>query len=164
MVVFYSALGLGIALILLSLVVGEILDFLNVFDGAISGTALGSGLTLFGASGVIVLSNDGRVWLAYALAGALGLVAVIATGQLTKTLVASSVQPTYEVLGLEGIAVTGINASHGEVQLSHTRELNKRLAFSDTDIPAGSQIVVAAVHGSRVKVTLFQPSTKETSK
>lgn len=163
MVVFYSALGLGIALILLSLIVGEILDFLNVFDGAISGTALGSGLTLFGASGVIVLGNDGPVWMAYALAAVLGLGAVIATGQLTKTLIASSVQQTYEVVGLNGIAASRITSDGGEVHLSHARELNKRLAFSDTEIPSGSEIVVSSIHGSRIKVSPL-PTTKESTK
>lgn len=163
MVVFYAALGLGLGLILISLVVGEILDFLNVFDGAISGTALGSGLTLFGAAGVIVLSNDGPAWMAYALAGVLGLGAVIATGQLTKTLVASSVQPTYEVVGLNGIATSKITADDGEVRLNHARELNKRLAFSDTEIPSGAELVVTSVHGSRVKVSPL-PLTKEPTK
>lgn len=152
MTAFLIVGGLGLAILLVSMVLGPIFDFLDAFEGALSGTAVGSGLTLFGASGVLVLSNGGPVWLAYVLAAVLGAAAVFGVGRMTRSLEQSSVQVAYEVVGLTGVAVTRITGAMGEVQLSHPREINKRLAFSAEIIASGATVAVTEVHGSRVKV------------
>lgn len=153
MTAFLIVGGLGLAILLLSMVLGPIFDFLDAFEGALSGTAVGSGLTLFGASGVLVLSNDGPAWLAYVLAAVLGMAAVFGVGRMTRTLEQSSIQASYEVVGLTGVAVSRITGAMGEVQLSHPREINKRLAFSSGYIESGALVTVTEIHGSRVKVT-----------
>ncbi|MCC3292832.1 NfeD family protein [Arthrobacter sp. zg-Y1110] len=144
--------GVGLALLLLSMLLGSIFDFLHILDGALSGTAVGSGLTLFGASGVLVLSNNGPAWLAYTLAAVLGAGAVAIVGTMTRKLQAASVQVPYEVVGLTGVTVSRITGAMGEVQLSHPREINKRMAFCEEIIPSGASVTVTEVHGSRVKV------------
>lgn len=152
MIAFLIVGGIGAALLLLSMLLGPIFDFLDVLDGALSGTAVGSGLTIFGASGALVLSNDGPVWLAYTVAAVLFAAAVGVVSRMTSKLQKASVQVQHEVIGLTGVSITRITGALGEVQLNHPREINKRLAFCDGIIASGASIVVTELHGSRVKV------------
>ncbi|MCC3299469.1 hypothetical protein [Arthrobacter caoxuetaonis] len=152
MIAFLIVGGIGAALLLLSMLLGPVFDFLDVLDGALSGTAVGSGLTIFGASGALVLSNDGPVWLAYAVAAVLFAAAVGVVSRMTSKLQKASVQVPHEVIGLTGVSITRITGALGEVQLNHPREINKRLAFCDGVIGSGVSIVVTELHGSRVKV------------
>lgn len=140
------------AILLSSMLLGPLFDLFDVFDGALSGTAVGAGLTLFGASGVLVLGSSGPVWLAYTLAGALGAASLAAVGAMTSRLQKASVQIQHEVIGLTGVAASPITGAMGEVQLSHPREINKRMAFCEGVIAAGAPVTVVEVHGSRVKV------------
>ena len=46
--------GVGLAVLLISLIVGDIFDHFDIGDGAISGTALGIAAVVFGDDGVII--------------------------------------------------------------------------------------------------------------
>ena len=67
--------GIGLVLVLVSLLFDEIFDFL---DGALSGTAVGSALVVFGASGAIAVSNGLPEWSAYLISALVGIVVLIA--------------------------------------------------------------------------------------
>lgn len=149
MTAFLTAGGLGLAILLLSVVLSPTP---GTFNRARSGTAAASGLTLFGASGALILINDGAEWLACVLAAALGLAAAAFAGRLNRSAEQDSVQDPYEVVGLTGVAVSRITGAMGEVRLSHPRESSERLAFTAGYIESGSAVVVTEIHGSRVKV------------
>lgn len=141
--------GAGLLLLVISMVVGE---FLDLFDGVLSGTAIGAGATLFGAGGFLVLINGGPVWLAYTLGAVLGLLGVFALWLLTRKMAAITDEQPHEVLGLHGIATTPITRIIGKVQLNHPGEINQRLAVAENTIDQGTPVTVVAIMGDRIQV------------
>lgn len=141
----------GIALLLFSMLVGEIFD---LFDGVLSGTALGGGAALFGAAGYLVLANGGQPWLANLLAVLAGLLGVLVAWWLSRKVSSLEEDGSYELVGLTGTASTRITAVIGKVQLSHPREINQRLAVcaSGTVIETGTAVIVTAALGDKVRV------------
>lgn len=152
MTVFMILGGLGLVLLLLSLVVGEVFEEIGFGDGGLSGSSLGIGAVVFGASGVIALSNGlGSGW-AYGIAIAFAVVAA-GVAQMVITRLASSEDPPPPPLeGAFGVATATTGPDGGEVRLDGVRDLENRLAWSDEQIEAGTRVVVLAVSGSRVHV------------
>jgi len=150
--VFMILGGLGLVLLLLSLVVGEVFEEIGFGDGGLSGSSLGIGAVVFGASGVIALSNGlGSGW-AYGIAIAFAVVAA-GVAQMVITRLASSEDPPPPPLeGAFGVATATTGPDGGEVRLDGVRDLENRLAWSDEQIEAGTRVVVLAVSGSRVHV------------
>ncbi len=69
--------GLGLVILVVSLVLGDVFDHLEIGDGAISATALSVGLVVFGAAGAITASLGWELVWAYVLAGVLAAVDAI---------------------------------------------------------------------------------------
>lgn len=149
MIVFLIIGGVGLALLLISMLFGELLDLL---DGALSGTGLGAGLTIFGASGLLVLANDWPVGFAYVIAAAAGLVALVGVQLLVRRFQSSEDGVPSDPADLTGVARTRVSPNGGEVSLDGPHELEARLAYSDEEIPAGTVVRVVETHGARVKV------------
>jgi membrane-bound ClpP family serine protease len=145
----------GLALLLLSLLVGEIVD---LGDGAVSGTTLGVGGVVFGAVGVIVASNDLPSWLAYVGSLVVALVVMVLVQLLVKNLRASEDGVPVSLVGVQGTATTAIDPARGEVSLDAAHELERRLAWSDEPIPEGARVVVLEQSGSRVRVQRHYPN------
>lgn len=145
--------GVGLLVVLISLVFGELFDLL---DGAISATALGSAFTVFGAVGAIVFANDLPLWLSYVIAIAVGLAVLLAVQLLIRSFRRSEDGEPSSPLGLYGTARSSITASSGEVSLDGPHEIETRLAFADARIESGTRIRVVEMQGSRVKV---EPAT-----
>lgn len=153
MTVFLVIGGIGLALLVLSLVVGEIFESLEIGDGGISGMAVGIGAVVFGASGVLALSADLAVVWAYVIAVAFAVVAG-GVGQLVINRLAASEDPAPPPLeGAFGVLTATTGPEGGEVRLEGVRDLESRLAWADEPIPAGTRVVVVGVSGSRVHVT-----------
>ncbi|MFC8920972.1 NfeD family protein [Cellulosimicrobium sp. NPDC057127] len=146
----FVVIGLaGLALLLLSLLVGEIID---VADGALSGTSLGVGGVVFGAVGAIVTVNDLPTWVAYAGSLGVAVVVVLLVQALVRRLRDSEDGGAASLVGVQGTATTDIDPSAGEVSLDAAHELERRLAWSEEPIPAGARVVVLEQSGSRVRV------------
>ncbi|WP_025155476.1 NfeD family protein [Leifsonia aquatica] len=160
MIVFLIIGGVGLALLLISMLFGELLDLL---DGALSGTGLGAGLTIFGASGLLVLANDWPVGFAYVIAAAAGLVTVVGVQLLTRRFQNSEDGAPSNPSGLTGVTRTRVSPNGGEVSLDGSHELEARLAYADEEIPAGATIRVVETHGSRVKVARLAPAASGAS-
>ncbi|WP_019137824.1 NfeD family protein [Cellulomonas massiliensis] len=153
MTVFLVIGGIGLVLLVLSLVVGEIFESLEIGDGGISGMAVGIGAVVFGASGVLALSADLAVVWAYVIAVAFALLAG-GVAQLVINRLAASEDPAPPPLeGAFGVLTATTGPEGGEVRLEGVRDLESRLAWADEPIPAGTRVVVVAVSGSRVHVT-----------
>ncbi|HKP07961.1 MAG TPA: hypothetical protein VJU58_11975 [Microbacterium sp.] len=144
--------GVGLAVLLISLIVGDIFDHFDIGDGAISGTALGIAAVVFGASGALTTTNGlDAVW-AYVLAAVLAVVAYVIAVILVKRITKSSDGVPASAVGLSGVARSGITTAGGEVSLDGPHEVERRLAYSDTPIAEGARIRVVEHSGTRVKV------------
>ncbi|GAA1923413.1 hypothetical protein GCM10009775_14750 [Microbacterium aoyamense] len=144
--------GVGLAVLLISLIVGDIFDHFEIGEGAISGTALGVAAVVFGASGVLT-STAGldQVW-AYVLAAILAIAAYLVALLLVKKLTKSSDGVPVSAVGQTGVTRSSISPSGGEVSLDGPHEIERRLAYSDEPIAEGVRIRVVEHAGTRVKV------------
>lgn len=144
--------GIGLAVLLVSMLLGDIFDHFDVGDGAISGTALGVAAVVFGASGVLTSTSDlAQVW-AYVLAAVLAIVAYALAVFFIRRLTKSSDGVPASAVGLTGVSRSPISPSGGEVSLDGPHEIERRLAYSDDVLPEGVRIRVIAHTGTRVKV------------
>ena len=149
MLVFIIIGLLGLALAVASLVLG---DFIELADGALSGTSLGAGGMLFGATGMVVLSSGLEPWVAYPAGLVVGILVIVLVNVLLKRLKAGDDGTPVSLVGAQGSVTSGVDRGHGEVSLDAATELETRLAFSDEPIEQGTRIVVVEQHGARVKV------------
>jgi membrane protein implicated in regulation of membrane protease activity len=144
--------GVGLAVLLLSLIVGDIFDHFEIGDGAISGTALGIAAVVFGASGVLTYTSQlDTVW-AYVLAAVLAVIAYLIAVLFVKRLTKSSDGAPASAIGLSGVTRSTVSPSGGEVSLDGPQEVERRLAYADDTIPEGTRIRVVEHSGTRVKV------------
>lgn len=148
--------AVGLALILLSLVLGEVFEgILGAFDvdaggGVFSGPVLGAFLASFGfGAALIMYATDVGAGL-----GALGgLASGVVVGGIAllmmRTLVNMPTDETVTTQGLEGasaIVITAIPAGgYGEVTLRHHGEQRKYNARAAEPITAGTQVSITVV-------------------
>ncbi|MGG7462807.1 MULTISPECIES: NfeD family protein [unclassified Plantibacter] len=149
MTLFIIVGAVGLVIVLISLVFGEIFDFL---DGAISATALGSAFTVFGAVGAIVIANGLPTWSAYVISIIIGALVLVGVQLMIRGFRRSEDGTPSSPLGLYGIARSPISQASGEVSLDGPHEIETRLAFADERIETGTRIRVVELQGSRVKV------------
>lgn len=144
--------GVGLAVLLLSLIVGDIFDHFEIGDGAISGTALGIAAVVFGASGVLTYTSQlDTVW-AYVLAAVLAILAYLVAVVFVRRLTKSSDGAPASAIGLSGVTRSTVSPAGGEVSLDGPQEVERRLAYADETIPEGTRIRVIEHSGTRVKV------------
>jgi membrane protein implicated in regulation of membrane protease activity len=149
MLVFIIIGLLGLTLAVASLLLG---DFLEMADGALSGTSLGAGGLLFGATGMVVLSSGLEPWVAYPAGLVAAVLVIMIVNVLLKRLKAGDDGAPVSLVGAQGAVTSDVDRGHGEVSLDAATELETRLAFSDEPIEQGTRIVVVEQHGGRVKV------------
>jgi len=150
--VFFVVGAIGLVLLVLSFVVGEVFESFEIGDGGISGLAVGIGAVVFGASGVLALSSDLAVVWAYVIAVGFALVAGAVAQLLINRLAASEDAPPPPLEGAFGVLTATTGPEGGEVRLEGVRDLESRLAWADDELPAGTRVVVVGVSGSRVHV------------
>lgn len=144
--------GIGVALLLVSLLLGDLFDSLDVGDGLISATSLGVGAIVFGASGTLTVGAGLDLVWAYVLAIVLALVAYLLTALLVRRLKQSSDGVPATAVGLSGVTRSEITPAGGEVSLDGPHEVERRLAYALEPIPEGVRIRVVDQSGMRVKV------------
>lgn len=147
--------GIGLLLVLVSLLFDGILDFL---DGALSGTAVGAAFVVFGASGAISVSNDLPDWMAYLIAAAIGAAVFAAVQLLIRSLRRSEDGTPSSPLGLYGVTRSNVTPTSGEVSLDGPAEIETRMAFALEPIPRDTRIRVVEIQGSRVRVERAYPA------
>ena len=149
MIVFLVLGGVGLFVVLLSMLFGELLDLL---DGAISGASLGASLTIFGATGSIVTANGLPVWVAYTGSASIAVLGYLVILRLIARFRDSDDGEPEDPTGMLGSARTPITSRGGDVALDGPRELETRVAFSNVDIPTGARLQVVSVQGATVQV------------
>lgn len=149
MIPFIIVGGIGLVVVLVSLFFGEVLDLL---DGALSATAIGSAFTVFGAVGAIVIANGLPPWSAYLISAIVGIVVLVGVQLLIRAFRKSEDGTPADPTGLYGTARSTITISSGEVSLDGPNEIETRMAFSDSRIEMGARIRVVELQGTRVRV------------
>ena len=149
MVTFFVVSGVGLLILLVSLVVDDLFD---LGDGPVSGTSLGAGLVAFGALGSIVKVNGLATGWAYAAAAVFGVLVILGVQVVVTRLRASEDGQPRVLVGVHGTVMSTIGTTGGEVSLDDPRELERRLAWADAPIEVGTRVVVLEQSGSRVKV------------
>lgn len=166
--------AIGLLLLLLSLVLGEIFDgLLGAFDadvggGVFSGPVLGAFLASFGFGASLVMFTTGVGATAGALGGlASGLVVGGIALAMMRSLVNMPTDETVTTRGLEGtagIVITDIPAGgYGEVTLRHHGEQRKYNARSQEAITAGEQVWVSAVLSTSAVLVSSTPPPPDAS-
>lgn len=148
--------AVGLAIIVLSLVVGGVLDGLfGLFDvdiggGVFSAPVIGSFLAAFGfGAALIMFATDGNATIGalggLASGGVIGAIALV----MMRTLMDMPTDETVTTQGLEGtagIVITPIPADgYGEVTIRHHGEQRKYNARAASALPVGAQVQVTAV-------------------
>src|SRR6218665_2997258 len=146
--------GIGLVLVLVSLLFDGILDFL---DGALSGTAVGSALTVFGASGAIAVSNGLPDWSAYLISALVAVLVLVGVQLFVRSLRRSEDGEPPSPVGLYGVTRSNVTTTSGEVSLDGPHEIETRLAFADEPIPRDTRIRVVELQGSRVRIERAVP-------
>ena len=144
--------GVGLAVLVISLLVGDIFDHFEIGDGAISGTALGVAAVVVGAAGVLTTTSGLDIVWAYVLAAVLAILAYLLALLFVKRITKSSDGIPLSAIGLTGVSRSDITPSGGEVSLDGPGEVERRLAYSDERIAEGARIRVIEHSGTRVKV------------
>lgn len=156
MITFIVIGGVGLLLLLVSLLLDDILD---LGDGLLSGTSLGAGLVAFGALGAIVRANGLASGWAYAAAVVFGVLVLLGVQAIVRRLRDSEDGGPIDLTGVGGTATATITpGGGGEVSLDDPRILERRLAWADVEIPAGARVVVVEQSGGRVKVAPASPA------
>lgn len=155
MTLFIILGAVGLALLVVSLIFGDLFDLDG--GGLVSVPAIAVALVLFGASGAITTAAHlDPVWV-YVVAAACGVVAYGLSALLVRSLSRSSDGTPRDVTDDTGIAMSDITGSSGEVSLDGAGEIERRMAFADETIPQGTRIRVVQMYGSRIKVERLVP-------
>jgi membrane protein implicated in regulation of membrane protease activity len=143
--------GIGVALLVVSLVVGEVFE--GVFDSLggdlVSGASLAAFLGALGFVGALTYgATDSHGW---ATAAGLGAGAVIGTGAgfLTRALNRDGGDSTVRSSSLAGRDATVVSAvpedGYGEVSVVVSGHITKLNARSEAALPAGTPVTITAV-------------------
>jgi membrane-bound ClpP family serine protease len=144
--------GVGLAVLLISLIVGDLFDYFEIGDGAISGTALGIAAVVFGVAGVLTMQANLDIIWAYVAAAVFAALAYALAAVIVRRLSRSSDGVPASAVGLTGVTTSPVSPSGGEVSLDGPGEIERRLAFSDEPIASGLRVRVIEHSGTRVKV------------
>ncbi len=149
----------GAALLLLTLVLGDVLDVPDVGGGVLSGVVLGGATGAFGLVGATVEGATGPGAAAAAgTAGALVMGALaLAIGRSLTRMRSDRARTAADLLGVEGVVVTPVRAgSYGEVRLRVGGHPLKLSATAERDLAAGSPVlVVETLSSTAVRVLPF---------
>jgi membrane-bound ClpP family serine protease len=166
--------GVGLLIVLATLIVGELLDGLfGALDidgggGVFSAPVIGSFLAAFGFGAALIMTSTG----ADATLGALGgLASGLVVGGLALAMMRTLMHmPTDETVttrdleGTPGVVITPVPAhGYGEVTIRHHGEQRKYNAMADEDLPAGTRVRVTGVLSPSAVVVAPADSASGTS-
>ena len=150
MIAFLLIGAVGIALLLVSLIVGDLLDGLLDFGGDLfSGAALAGFLGAFGFAGALVQDQSGSMGWAIAVGIAAGLVVGLGAGWASLQLRTGGDESNVRTTDLNGQPATVISAipdeGYGEVSIVASGHITKLNARSAAAVPAGTPVTITAV-------------------
>ncbi|MDQ2757605.1 MAG: hypothetical protein M3Y71_13765 [Actinomycetota bacterium] len=167
MVVFFVVGGLGVAVLLLSLVAGDVLpghllDGLEAADGYLSTAALGGFAGALGLGGATTLAAGGPTWLAIVVGVVIGLAVGAGAAVLVRSLRGEPEEragSTADLVGAPGTVVSPIpRDGYGEVSVTVRGSRRKLSALADLPLATGAAIhVTHALSPNAVRVARATP-------
>ncbi len=153
MITFFVIGGIGIAILLLSIVVGDLLDgvlgFLDFGGDLFSSAALGGFLGAFGFAGAIALDATDQLTGSIGIGVVSGLVVGAAAGWASARLQQGGDESTVRTSSLAGRTATVLQAipsdGFGEVSISVAGHITKLNARAASPIAAGTPVTITAV-------------------
>jgi len=152
MITFIVVGAVGLVLLLLSIVVGDLLDAVDVGDGLVSGVAVGSALSIFGLAGVVTQQAGLAPALTWVVAAVMAAVALVVVQAAVRHVTRRDSGGHWSPVGFVGTTTETTTPTGGEVRLDDARELERRLAVSPGRIERGVRVRVVAESGPRVEV------------
>ena len=156
--------GVGIVLLLLSLVVGDVLDgALEGFGGdLVSGAALAGFLGAFGFGGALVFNGTDSTPIAIGVGLVAGPVMGAAVGWISLKLREGGDESNVRTTDLTGRTGSVINAipadGYGEISMVASGHITKLNARANAPLPAGTPVTITAVlSATSVMVTPLLP-------
>lgn len=151
MLAFLIIGGIGIALLLVSLILGDLLD--GAFEGLggdmFSGAALAGFLGAFGFAGALTMTQSENVLLATVVGIVAGLLIGGGAGYLTLKLKEGGDDSNVETGSLVGRGATVINAvpegGYGQVSIVASGHITKLNARASEPVATGTPVVITAV-------------------
>ncbi len=150
MITFLLIGAVGIALLLVSLIVGDILDGLLDFGGDLfSGAALAGFLGAFGFSGALVYDQSDSMGWAIGVGIISGLVVGLGAGWASYQLKQGGDESNVRTTDLTGQTATVISAipeqGYGEVSIVAAGHITKLNARAAAPLSAGTPVTITAV-------------------
>ncbi|MGL5817079.1 MAG: hypothetical protein ACRCYR_05930 [Phycicoccus sp.] len=143
--------GVGVLLLAVSLVAGELVD--GLFDGLgsdlLSGLAVAAFLGAFGFVGALTLDATDNAGAAIGVGLAAGVLIGVGTGRATRSLMQGGDNATVRsgaLVGLNGSVIDAIpEGGLGQVMVTAAGHLTRLNARADEPIPNGTAVTVVAV-------------------
>lgn len=150
MIAFLLIGAVGIALLLFSLIVGDLLDGLLDFGGDLfSGAALAGFLGAFGFAGALVFDQSDNMGLSIGIGIVAGLIVGAGAGWASYQLKQGGDEAnvrTGDLTGSTGTVISAIPADgYGEVSIVASGHITKLNARSPEPLAAGTPITITAV-------------------
>jgi membrane protein implicated in regulation of membrane protease activity len=162
-IAYWIALGAGVVFLLLSLVLGDVFDFLDFLDFDLPGTDFAAtpvfltATAAFGAGGLLGLNafhlgTGGSVLAGLGTSVVLGGLAAVLFAALRRQ-EAGEGFTTSQLVGATGRCTLAIKAGGtGRVTIQHRGMTRTHAATSTEDISAGDEVLVVDVVGNLLKV------------
>ncbi|GAA1728501.1 NfeD family protein [Aeromicrobium alkaliterrae] len=153
MITFFVIGGIGIAILLLSIVIGDLFDgalsFLDVGGDLFSSAALGGFLGAFGFAGAIALDATDDLTASVGIGLVSGVVVGLGAGWASSRLQQGGDESTVRTSTLTGRTATVLNAipaeGYGEVTIQVAGHITKLNARSAAPVAAGTPVTITAV-------------------
>ncbi len=152
MIAYLIVSGVGLALLLGSLVLGVLVDEIRIGDRGLSGTAIGDAAVVFGLVGALAVANDLSTVQAAGSATVGALIAAGLTQRAVNRLADRVDPPPLPLAGAVGVLTAATGPDGGEIALDGASEHRVRLAWSDEALPSGTRVVVVSVSATRLYV------------
>ena len=144
---------IGIGVLLLSILLGDIIDGLFDLDflggDLFSLASLAGFMSAFGFGGVTSLAIVDVTWIAVAVGLVAGILAAWGATSFTRWLKRSEAHSTFKstsMVGSTARVITDIPAGgYGEIRVLGSGQSRKRAARSELPIPAGTEVWVSAI-------------------
>lgn len=145
---------IGLGVLLLSVVIGDLFDVSGHFDGVLdsdifSTAAVASFLGAFGFAGYVAHAVVGPLWLAIVIGLAVGLAVGYGAIRLTRSLQRDGDTPSLNTSTMVGLPATVISTiptqGYGEIRINVGGQPLKINARSHLEIPQGTEVWVSGV-------------------
>lgn len=138
---------IGLAILILSVLLDGLFDFLDFGDGILSVTTFSAFITIFGFVGVICTNLTLTAGITLLISTLSGLTVATLTMRMMKKMTTPDTLNSTTVIGRTGTVTLPLNPPNnlGEISVPYQGESQYYTAIADTPIPLGTEVTVTQV-------------------